>query len=1220
MFLAWNPNARADLRSVASIRSGIVAGILVSLFCLHPLWAAAGYEQREIVQAERGNDSKIRVLRDEEIQQLRVALGRRLPKNRQADLYFRLAEIYLEAYHSTFLLEGRVHEARLSKGIDDPLINRDHSKPFLHRGVEACQEIINYGIKYEKMDRIYYFLGFYHNELSETEEGAHYYLKLIQEYPQSPFVGIAYKEVGEYEYRSAHYRPAMEHLEKAMAMVRPEQVPGILHKIAWCHYRERQFDLAVEKMKEVVTRCNADLKQLEPLKEEALRDLATLYTERGRVEEAVQYFEAESGDKKLYPKLLEKLGQEYERNLEHDKAEAVYETLIKNSPESDSALKSFLKLVEIDMKRNRFDAVVRRLKNFPSFEAKGPEAQTALQNLKVAFRKIAVDHHQEFRKKKNRHDLEVAKQFYQDYLEYFLKKNDPHHETTEIEMYLAEACHDLGEDHEAVEMYRKVIAAKDPKYATQAAALWTGGLADLLKHAPPRVGADEPSPLEKEFITASDQLRATQGETPDGRETALRVTKVLAGYKSSRPEAITRIQEIIQKAPNSKEAVVAAQLWIQIYLDHPHEETLPGQLSAVYGSIQNQPALLKADHQFNKGQIQAALDQYEIKSKVDRISQQEKSQDYLGAGQGYENFAAGTQDREIAEKALTNAISSYLKTSGSKEALSRVMETWAHRFPGSPKALEPLRNVATHALITGDFDGSISIFHQLGTAFHEPESLETAARLSQAIGNDTQAQSFWTDYLSRYQKSARRAEVELLLARSQEKTGADGEASRSYRDCAGSGQFVAAECQARLADLYLKDQDATKAKELFKQLASLSSPRKGKGAKKKSSGPVSPFVGYARYQLADLMEREASFEPMTFPEAQLKKGLNQRLNFLEPLSKAYQGAVEAGGPWGIAALHRLALWATHFAEEVDAIEAPATLQGAALERFKKQLLSVSQPLREKARTTWSDAYSKASTFILLSPVLPEIADRLADFKSGVPSRAQGARGGFYLSGLSADGGAETAPVALGRVRDGLLKDAKDSGLWTDYGNLLWGEGKPLLAKIAYQRSLALKAKNAAALNNIAVVVLKSDGEEDWITASEAAQDLEEALRVDDFFVAAKTNLAGLMNYYRLFAKAKTLWDQVRVRHPGGNTDLGLAVSLQGLGKTEAADALFQKAEGSADRSFLESYHRAGRESLKGASGIESCLEILRGIEERSLEGFEKNSVSYLMKRCESWRK
>ena len=1222
MFLPWNPNARAKWTLFVLGVSLTIPQVNSGFFSVHSVWAASPYSKSELYSTEKGNEGKIRALRDEEIEQLRIALGRRLPANRQADIYFRLAEAYLEAYRSTFLLEGRAHEARLEKGMPDSIINRESSRPYLHRGIEACEEILKFKIRYEKMDSIYYFLGFYYGELNQQKDGIPYYNRLIAEFPKSPFLGVSHKEIGEFDYSNSQFRQALPHLEVAMSMARPDQVPAILKKIAWCHYRMKDFDQAISKMKDVVSRSNEDLKKFEPVKMQALKDLAVFLTERGRVNEALKYFEAESGDKAFYSKLLDKLGDQYADSVEYDQAELVYDTIIKTSEDSDSALKAFAKLVEIDIKKNRFDAVLNRIKSFPKFEAKGKDAQNALQNLRASFRKIAVDHHQSFRKKGTKNDLVTARQFYQAYLDHFLKFEDAHHEAPEIQMYLAEVYRDLGQQQEAVEMYRQVIASKDSRYSKQAAALWAGGLAELLKKSTAQAGAVEPSSLEKEFVTASDQLRTIQGDTVEGRETALRVAKVLAGYKSSRPEAVQRIQELIHRAPSSKEAVTAAQLWLQIYMDHPREETLPGSLGEVVSSIKSQPELLKADHQFNKGQIHATLEQQDLKSKVDHIAQQEKTQDFLGAGQSYEKFAAETQDRTIAEKAFTNAVNSYLKAPDTKAALSQVIEAWLHRYPASPKAVEPLRSIATHAIIVGDLDFSVSIFKKLGTEFKEAESLETAARVSQAMSQDQQAQALWVEHLTRYPSSARKPEIQLNLARSLEKSGSDGEASRSYRECAASGHYVAAECQARLADLYLKGQDVAKAKELYRELAGVSAPsKKGKGPKKKSTPTVqSPFVGYARYQLADLMEKEANFEPMKFPEAQLKKGLNQRLTFLAPLSQAYQGAVEVGGPWGIAALHRLALWATQFADEVDAIEAPSTLQGAALDRFKKQLLSVSQPLREKAKSTWSDAYAKAASGLLLSPVLPEIADRLADFKAGLPGRAQGSRGGFVLSGLPANGGTEGSVAALSRVRSGLLKDAKDAGLWLDYGNLFWGEGKPLLAKIAYQRSLALRSKNAAALNNLAVVLMVSEGEEDWIASSEAAASLEEALKVDDFFVAAKSNLASLMNYYRLFSRAKLLWDQVRVRHAGGAADFGLAVALQGLTQYGQAEALFQKSSGEMSYSSLVAYHQAAQESLKGAAGAEECGSLLRKMDENAFQGFEKNSVSYLMKRCESWRR
>src|SRR6185437_2257584 len=91
-------------------------------------WARSAYSEEELRSFEHSDETQIRQLREQEINELRIALGRRPGVHRRADLYLRLAEIYLEAYHTEFLLEGRAHEARLASGKRDAVIDRAHSR------------------------------------------------------------------------------------------------------------------------------------------------------------------------------------------------------------------------------------------------------------------------------------------------------------------------------------------------------------------------------------------------------------------------------------------------------------------------------------------------------------------------------------------------------------------------------------------------------------------------------------------------------------------------------------------------------------------------------------------------------------------------------------------------------------------------------------------------------------------------------------------------------------------------------------------------------------------------------------------------------------------------------------------------------------------------------------------------------------------------------------
>ncbi|MBL7714733.1 MAG: hypothetical protein JNL01_04640, partial [Bdellovibrionales bacterium] len=115
----------------------VAMGLVVAAIQAKWTWARP-YSAAEIQAVESEKESQIRSLRDQEINQIRIALGRRIPNNRRADLYYRLAQLYLEAYRQEFLLEGRSHEKRRESGSKDATIDRSRSRPYLGLGIKAC--------------------------------------------------------------------------------------------------------------------------------------------------------------------------------------------------------------------------------------------------------------------------------------------------------------------------------------------------------------------------------------------------------------------------------------------------------------------------------------------------------------------------------------------------------------------------------------------------------------------------------------------------------------------------------------------------------------------------------------------------------------------------------------------------------------------------------------------------------------------------------------------------------------------------------------------------------------------------------------------------------------------------------------------------------------------------------------------------------------------------
>lgn len=1192
------------------------------------------YSPAELRSVENPEESKVRELREQEITQLKIALGRRLPTNRQAELFLRLAELHLEAYRADYLLEGKVFDKRLAAGSKARAIDHSSSRPHLSQAIKACQQILQFRIPFEKMDEVYYFLGYNYGELGDPKQSQRYYSALVQNYPSSRYAAEAYREMGDARFAAADYRAAVSYYESAALSSSAEAQPRVLHKLAWSYYRVKQFDRAVNTMKRAVDATQKSGEKFLSLREEALRDMAVFMTETGKVDEAIAYFQGVASDKTFYPKVLEKLGRQYERNVEPVKATLVYESLLKTHPDSDAGFRVLVKLVDLDLRRGHYKEALARLQgaSIPSVGTGTPtdDTQVAAQNLRAMIRRTATEHHEKFRKKNDRAALEVAEAYYSSYLQHFLAKDDPRDEKPEIQMYLAEVKRDLGKSKEASELYRGVVDSRDKRYAKEAGALWTASLSEAIRKAEKGgsvLKSTEPSELEKEFISAADSLQDALGDTPEGRESALKAAEVLAGYKSTQKDAIKRAKKLIARSPKSPQAVTAARLWVQIITDRlPSVGSAQGSSTAAMTSeqvdalddlqeamkeIRENAALLATDQASGKGKLKAQLAEQDTRLKIVAIAASERDRDFASAAKGYEAFARDAGQRELAEKAYANAIGAYLKASDDL-SVDRVSNLWLKRFEKSPKALESVRGSATYFLIQGRFEASARLFESLGNT-GDADALETAARVVEGVGDQARYLQLATAYLSRFKGNPHGFAVLLRVARAHDAAGRDSEAAKAYKECMAGPPEFEAECGARLGDLHLRAKNVAEAKNAYRKVAALGA---GKHA------VLSPFVGYARFRLASFAEEEGRFDPLRLPEAQLKTAMNQRVAHLEALSRAYISAADAGGPWAVAALDRLAAWALRFADEIDRIAPPQQLDAANLAKFRQNLGNVSGPIRKKAIETWTESFSRAAAAEALSPALPEVADRLADLRVAGYGRAQGPRPKLLLAGVPADGGGEGRSAAMEKTRQRLAKNAQDASAWIDYGNLLWGQGKPLLAKIAYDRAIGLNSRSAAALNNRAVVVLSVAGElEDWFSAAEGAELFRRALKQDEFFVPAKANLASLLNYYRVFAKAKVLWEQVLVKSPSDDAHDGLGVALQGTGAAAAAERSFSKAAelGASSSRFANVYHEAARLSVAGGpDGARRCLSRVSDLDADGMSRFEKEAAERLRKTCTVW--
>lgn len=1172
-----------------SIRFSVLAMVIASGFNS----IALAYSDSEYASVQNPKERKIESLRNEEIKAIRTALGLRAPENRRAELYMRLSELYLEAYQADFLLEGRLHEKEVAQN-PNAKFKRVRSTRDIQNGVSFAEQILELKVDRKKLDQVYYFLGYNYSELGDKKKGLVYYKRLSDEFPDSPFAIEAHKAIADDAFTSGNYPEAERMYQMALQRAKePSQQARIYHKLAWCYYRARKNNQAIDAMKRAISIAQTDQEKYLNIREEGLRDIAIFYAETGRVDEAIQYFRQNSGGDEKLVSTLERLGKEYERSGQADKAIMVYEAMVKMPTKDQTSLRATIKLAQIDILKQNYQRGAERIETaiFPV----NPDTETniSIQNLKQTVRNVAITHQDRFRKADDKEDakkfLYVADRYYAIYLRLFLsQKGASKDERNEIKMYWAEVKRDLGNPGDAALLYKQIIADQDPKYAKDAAQLWVSSLASELKKkaASGEKSGTSLSQIERDFIDASDLLEKSIPESVESREARLRSAQILAAYPAEKSSAIQRSSKLAQDAPGTPQGVLAARLWLQL---SPTVETVK--------AIRAQPGLIDQDSK-QKKELQQDLAVVEKKLKIENIATLEKGKNYSAAAKEYEDFAAQAKTEGEAEKAYLGAMNAYAQ-SGSSEDVFRVMAAWKTRFPKSGGPLKAVKNQATLFLIRGLYSDSAELFLAIGRQFNDLGVVLTAAALFDGALQRPKARETYKFALKMAKTEEDRARIYKASAEVAASMKDELASFDDWKSCYSGNSSFKAECGSQVGNAYLRLSDFRQAKETFNQVVQI---RKGPSAK-------SPYIAYCQFRLAQILEREMKLAKLEFPEESLLKAFQARVEELKPVSNAYQKAIELGGPWGFAATERMGDLALNLSIEVDRV----LRSPKASEQLKQVLTPVIQALRNKAVENDKNAYRLALKQQVLSPALPVIQNRLVDAGAENFNRAQGSRSGIRLIGISADGGSLGRAEALRVTRDRLEKQVDDALGWIDYGNLLWGEGKPGLSKVAYQRALEIKTRTADALNNIAVVLVSDMGYENWFAANEAVATWKQALAKEPGNAAALLNLGHYFNYFRLFSLALPYYEKAAKKISLTEVHDGLAVAAWALRKSAESDLQFAKAEelGASKNRFVKKYVDSTRtESLK------ECRRALKEMSSEELKGFEKVSFELQVARCE----
>lgn len=208
------------------------------------------------------------------------------------------------------------------------------------RTIAAYKRITEHFPEYPDIDGIYYILGFAYTAQGEEPEAAKAFAKLVERFPKSPHAPEVWTRLGEiyFEMRPRRIKDAINAYTQALAFEDSRFFDKALYKLAWSHYLDNQFDLAVRRFMQLVEFSDAQkglAKEGSDLRAEAIQYMALSFLEEGwgGVQKAVRWFE---GSEQPYGReVLVRVADLFFDNTKFVDAIAVYQAAIARYPTSD---------------------------------------------------------------------------------------------------------------------------------------------------------------------------------------------------------------------------------------------------------------------------------------------------------------------------------------------------------------------------------------------------------------------------------------------------------------------------------------------------------------------------------------------------------------------------------------------------------------------------------------------------------------------------------------------------------------------------------------------------------------------------------------------------------------------------------------------------------------------------------------------------------------------
>ena len=694
----------------------------------------------------------------------------------KAEMLFQLSELYWEK--SKYLYrkemykfqedEKKVDEAR-NKGEKVPDAKEDHRESELYRSetMRLYETILREYPAYDRKDEVLFSLGYNLYEINKKDQGVKRYEELIKNYPGSKFVADTYVQLGNHYFDVANNLvKAKEMYERAFASTQPKIKSYALYKLAWCDFNAGEHEKALKKLQDVVDFAEKQGKTMTDLKNEAMNDMVLMFVQLNRPDDAMAYFKAHAGKKKLVT-LTTKLAYQMADAGHHESAIKTFRQLLADNPIAEAApdfQQSIIKSYEGLRQREQVKAEVKKLAElyrpgsswWKANESRKEVLRNGFNVAEEAMRTVVTEYHQEAQKTKSVETYRLARDIYKQYVDAFASDTDENFVSDfafNLRFYYAEILWALEEWDPAAAQYDTVVTFKIPKRDgakeasnekyRQAAAynsilaydklvkiergilqksdLKTGQKVDeqkkkgtvekgqkLTKRSAKELEEQKLTKFEEQLVASCDRYNQLFPNNSDEIDVRYQAAVVLYD-RNHFVDATRRFGDIIMKWPEEKRSEDAADLSMSV-LEEKQEWLALNTLSREFLSNKK---LAKPNTEFTK-RTQGVVEGSQYKY-VDEIIYK-KDKDAKTAATKYLEFVAEFPKSKNADRALTYAMVIAQEANELDKAID-AGERVLKEYPGSNFELKVRYALANFYEKIADFEKSASMYEAFIAAY-----------------------------------------------------------------------------------------------------------------------------------------------------------------------------------------------------------------------------------------------------------------------------------------------------------------------------------------------------------------------------------------------------------------------------------------------------------------------------------------------------------------------